>query len=212
MHLRRSTAFALTVALAGALLPATSAPSAAADDPSGPQAVITAADGVLSLDLGDQPESGAPTASAAAASSSDGVPDSNGDWPTGNRDRARTGNAAWEEFISVPAGASWTTAASDKVQLNPTIVDDVAYFGASGTDQRAYAVDLQTGDIVWAEPLPGSVLSSPVVADGWVYFAGSNGRIYRFSARDGRLTWTYPSTASNAVGGFIGAIEAPRVL
>lgn len=209
MTSRRFLTALATLALLVTLLPAMAAAPSAAQDPSGPDAALTVSDGLLSLDLsGDSTALGeAPTAQATAtASSVDGVPDATGDWPTGNRNRARTGNAAWEEFITVPAGSKWTTKTSDKVQLNPAIVDDIAYFGASGTDQRAYAVNLQTGIIEWDQPLPGSVLSSPVVDDGWVYFAGSNGRIYRYAARNGQLTWTWPPTTSNAVGGIIGAM------
>lgn len=98
MHLRRTTAFVAILAVAAGLVPALAAPPAVAEDPTGPQASITTDGGLLTLDLGNQPESGAPAASSATASSSDGIPDAHGDWPTGNRDRARTGNAAWEEF------------------------------------------------------------------------------------------------------------------
>src|SRR5439155_21099628 len=126
-------------------------------------------------------------------------------WPTGNRDRARTGNAAWEEFITMPAGAAWTATTSDKVQTNPAIVDDVAYFGGAGADRRVYAVDLQTGNMRWNVQIPGSVLSSPTVANGWVYFGGADGRIYRLSTRRGELSWQYPGAATNPVGGFVGA-------
>lgn len=127
-----------------------------------------------------------------------------GEWPMGNHDLARSGNAGWEEFISVPLQTRWTGSALDKVQTNPAIVDDVAYFGGAGSDRRVYAMDLHTGTAKWIVQIPGSVLSSPAIAGSSVYFGGADGRLYRVNRADGALMWSYPESFDPAVGPIVG--------
>src|SRR5581483_4841959 len=178
--------------------------------PTTSEAAVTMAGGALSLVTGTGGTSSgtAPAAAAAMSAPATGnTVDAPGEWPTGQHDRSRTGNAAWEEFITDPAGAVYTGTTLDKVQTNPAIVDDIAYFGGAGADKHIYELDLQTHNLIASGQLPGSVLSSPTVADGWVYFAAADGHVYRVSATDGHLSesWQFPQAASTAVGGFIGA-------
>lgn len=168
-------------------------------------ASLSTSGGALELVSGTGPES---TGTASATSSTLARPSSDflgpGEWPMGNHDLARSGNAGWEEFISVPLEQRWTGTALDKIQTNPAIVDDVAYFGGAGADRRVYAMDLHTGGSKWIVQIPGSVLSSPAIAGSSVYFGGADGRLYRVARADGSLIWSYPDRFSVAVGTIVG--------
>lgn len=133
--------------------------------------------------------------------------DSAGEWAVGNKTPARTGHAGWDEFVAPPLTTKWHAEADDKVQVNPAIVDDIAYFGGAGTDRTLYAVDLQTGSVSWQLPILGSILSAPAVTGPWLYFGGSDGHLYRVSAGrkssgGGAISWTFP--ASGSVGSIVG--------
>lgn len=134
-------------------------------------------------------------------SSVDGAP---GEWPMGNRDGARTGDASWEEFVSLPMRQKWAVTTSDKVQVNPVVVGGVAFFGGAGIDRRVYAVELHTQRTRWVVQLPGSVVSAPAVTDHWVYVGSLDGRLYKLSRADGSLAWAYPSLDQPAAGSIWG--------
>lgn len=70
---------------------------------------------------------------------------------------------------------------------SPVIVGDVVYFGTAFTDRSAlmvdvdafYAVDLNTGEEKWRfEGNHSPILSTPVVADGVVFFTALDGTVY----------------------------------
>ena len=127
-----------------------------------------------------------------------------GEWPMGNRDAGRTGDAAWQEFISVPVTERWSVQASDKVQVNPAVAGGMAYVGGAGADRRVYAIELHTGDIRWQVELPGSVLSAPAVTDHFVYVGAMDGRVYKLSRADGSLAWQFPGAFDAPLGGIVG--------
>ncbi|MOA57161.1 PQQ enzyme repeat protein [compost metagenome] len=67
------------------------------------------------------------------------------------------------------------------------IVEDIIYFGTAYTDKSAlmvdvdafYAVDLNTGEEKWRfEGNHSPILSTPVVADGVVFFTALDGTVY----------------------------------
>lgn len=186
--------------------------------------VADASDGLSGLGIdwlvGSSPSAtSAPSSSSEASAAGHAVPasaessstEAPGEWAMGNRNLARTGNAAWEEFVSPPLSTRWAAGAGDKVQVNPAVVDDVAYFGGAGTDRRVYAVDLQDGTKVeWSVRINGSVLSSPAVTGRWVYFGGADGRLYqvaagRAAAGGGQRGWVFPRSDQDPVGAIIGA-------
>jgi RHS repeat-associated protein len=140
-----------------------------------------------------------PLALSSATSQSAGP----GEWAVGNHDLARTGDASWDQVLSTPLHTVWTGNISDKVQTNPAVVDDVAFFGGANTNHGVYAVDEQSGTMRWTTQLGGSVLSSPAVANGIVYFGGADGVLYALSTSDGSLKFSYPS--SGTVGTIVGA-------
>ncbi|MDQ0194261.1 outer membrane protein assembly factor BamB family protein [Paenibacillus wynnii] len=73
--------------------------------------------------------------------------------------------------------------ADSRVFSSPAIVDNVLYFGTAHTNWKNrdafYAVDLETQKELWRfEGTKAPILSSPIVADGVVYYASMDGYLY----------------------------------
>lgn len=77
--------------------------------------------------------------------------------------------------------------AGSRVFGSPVIVEDIMYFGTAFTDKTVnkadidalYAVDLKTGKEKWRfAEAQSPILSTPVVADGVVFFTALDGRVY----------------------------------
>jgi outer membrane protein assembly factor BamB len=63
-----------------------------------------------------------------------------------------------------------------KIASPPVVTDDAVYFGTeNGT---AYAVDSDTGDLLWQWRTENYVRASPVVLDGVAYIASGDGNVY----------------------------------
>ena len=66
--------------------------------------------------------------------------------------------------------------ADGKIASPPVVTDGAVYFGTeTGT---VYAVDSDTGDLLWEWETGSYVRASPVVIDGAVYIASGNGNVY----------------------------------
>jgi outer membrane protein assembly factor BamB len=53
------------------------------------------------------------------------------------------------------------------------------------------ALSYSTGDVLWSRQLPSPSESSPLVAEGRVFFGSQNGTVYALNARNGDVYWTY---------------------
>jgi outer membrane protein assembly factor BamB len=86
----------------------------------------------------------------------------------------------------------WETRIGQDTDSNPVLVDGILYIG--GEDNTMYAVNPDTGKIVWEyEDTRGSLESSPCVANGLVYIGSDYGDLYCFEAKTGKLKWKAPS-------------------
>ncbi len=54
---------------------------------------------------------------------------------------------------------------------------------------RLVALSARTGRIVWSFPMPSAVPDAPVVGDGMVFVASSNGEVYALNVRTGQALW-----------------------
>ncbi len=81
----------------------------------------------------------------------------------------------------------------DKIELHGSIglADGLAYLGEHRGDS-VYAIDQETGDIVWSYGIPGGLAagfqSSPAITDGIMYIAATDGNLYAFGTG---LKYTY---------------------
>lgn len=109
----------------------------------------------------------------------------------------------------------WKRTTGGPVAATPAITGDTLYVGSY--DGKFYALDLRTGVPRWkfatggerrfeAKGLHGMrpknqtiadpfdvFLSSPVVAEGMVYFGSGDGNLYALDARSGDLKWKFPT-------------------
>jgi eukaryotic-like serine/threonine-protein kinase len=107
----------------------------------------------------------------------------------------------------------WKFKSGSRVPSTPAVVESVVYF--SSYDSYIYALDETNGRLLWkfktlgerrfsarhlhgfepaAEVMPDPFdmyLSSPVVADGRVYFGSGDHNVYALDAHDGRPIWAF---------------------
>lgn len=79
-----------------------------------------------------------------------------------------------------------------EIQSSATIADGTVYFGCR--DYNVYALDAKTGTGKWNYKVPGTwVISTPVVANGMIYFGTSDGHMYyAMDAQTGDIKWKTP--------------------
>lgn len=94
------------------------------------------------------------------------------------------------------------------VESSPAVAKGVAF--VTTDDDFLYALDAETGSVVWRYVMPNSVMSSPAVVNGVVYVTlYDDGTVYAFDATIGALLWvsfplhgaidTSPAVANGAV-------------
>jgi eukaryotic-like serine/threonine-protein kinase len=85
---------------------------------------------------------------------------------------------------------NWNVYLNGSPQLlfsSPTVVNGLLYIG--GQDHNLYALDVATGNRVWAAPTDDTINSSPAVANGIVYVGCGDWHMYAFNAATGALIW-----------------------
>ena len=108
----------------------------------------------------------------------------------------------------------WTLRTDSRITTTPEIASaettegQVALLVLAGDDgivrAREALSDLRTE--AWSVPLGSRIVSSPVVADGLVFVATSDGFVHALGIDDGREMWRYP-----AEGEGLGVVSAPLV-
>lgn len=91
---------------------------------------------------------------------------------------------------------AWQYGTNDVISSSPAVVNGVVYFGS--LDSSLYAVNEQSGKLVWRYYEPGSsngrgpgIVSSPAVVNGVVYFGAYDSELIALDASTGRLLWKY---------------------
>lgn len=93
---------------------------------------------------------------------------------------ASNGDVVWKTKLS---GSSWVTS-------SPAIAEGMVYAGTSD-GHKLFAVAVDTGEIKWKFKANGYVWSSPVFADGIVYFGSVDKKLYAVDALTGDEKWEY---------------------
>jgi outer membrane protein assembly factor BamB len=102
---------------------------------------------------------------------------------------ARTGAVKWKLSTGPLLPFPWGHESGDRYTSSPTIVNDVALFGAG--DGCLYAVDVATGKQRWRVPTDGRIRTSPAMANGVVFATSFDGRVYAFDLSTGKERWRY---------------------
>jgi outer membrane protein assembly factor BamB len=128
------------------------------------------------------------------------------DWAQFHFDPGLSGYNPYETVIG-PANVGtlavkWSYApAEHRVEGPPAVVNGKIYFTTSfylaasgplrpGDWDAIYALNADTGELIWKYELGGPVFASPAVANGVVYVVGAEG-VYALNANTGVLIWQY---------------------
>jgi len=85
----------------------------------------------------------------------------------------------------------WKRPVGDLVAFSCAYAAGTVYVGACvGQAGRLVALAADTGEEKWRFAVPGRIWSSPIVAEGRVFFGCNDGRLYSLDATTGRLLWS----------------------
>lgn len=111
-----------------------------------------------------------------------------------------TGSVVWRYFRAAEAGASEPRTCGDdelvtEIESSPTEAHGTIYIGSQYPDNALYALDATTRDphgaLQWRYQTGGAVRSSPIVADGLVYFGSDDWNVYALDAITGLEVWRF---------------------
>jgi len=108
-------------------------------------------------------------------------------WPTFRHDPARSGTTT--------AGVAPDVSVAWKTELKGTLTAPVAWYGkvfvAKSDAHTVYALDRESGKVLWHFTAGGRIDSPPTIRDGMVLFGSADGRVYCLRASDGELVWRF---------------------
>lgn len=105
---------------------------------------------------------------------------------------AKTGARVWRHAIG---------GIGNPIGCSAAVVNGIVY--VDSYDEKVYAINATTGEIIWTFKTRGPVFSTPAVVDGIVYVGSSDRNVYALNASTGAEYWAYET------GG--GIIASPTV-
>ncbi len=93
-----------------------------------------------------------------------------------------TGNLNWS--VQLPGQSSFSAP--------PTVLDGVIYVSGAGFGGTVYAVNANSGAVVWTAPVTSGDKSSPAVTSEGVYVSYTGPNVYKLDPATGAQIWTYP--------------------
>ncbi len=109
-------------------------------------------------------------------------------WPMFRHDLNHTGYST--SHVPDNPSVHWTFQAVDGFESSPVVEYGMVFIGSD--DHNVYALDENTGELVWNFTTEGYVIATPAVADGRVFFGSAmDGKFYSLDAFTGDLVWTF---------------------
>lgn len=102
----------------------------------------------------------------------------------GPEERFKRNTPSGEEFEDI-----W-----DYYLSSPAIHEGMVLFGSS--DHHIYAVDAETGELIWKFKTGNVVHSDPIVDEGIVYTGSFDGFMYALDTEDGSLIWKFDTVGA----------------
>jgi outer membrane protein assembly factor BamB len=109
------------------------------------------------------------------------------DWPTYRGNATRSGRYAGT--LPTTLKSAWKTQLVGR--LTQPVISDGRLFTVARDYQELYALDADSGDILWSRNLPGKVDSAPTCHKGMVFFGSRDGHVYALRASDGERIWRF---------------------
>ena len=109
------------------------------------------------------------------------------DWPLYGYDLARTKNL--DADVGPPLRKIWSWDSKQLIEFSPIVVNDRIY--GMNNDTLFFALDTDTGKVLWKKQ-PGKLnASSPVYHKGILYAVNLDpGQVFAMRARDGKMMWS----------------------
>jgi len=135
-----------------------------------------------------------------------GVADKEGTYYALDRD---SGDIVWSTKLT-PGGATGGCMSSAAVYDGVIYVNsndgesggDGAGFGSGGPgESTTFALETDTGDIIWETPMPDGAYGAATYANGVIYIGTLNGELHALDASDGNMLWTH--SVGETIGGGI---------
>ena len=83
----------------------------------------------------------------------------------------------------------WTFESADEIRGTALYNRGSLYFGSY--DHHLYAINAETGKLLWKYQTDGGIVSRPAVSEDSVFIGSEDDRLHVLSARSGSLLWTY---------------------
>jgi outer membrane protein assembly factor BamB len=116
-------------------------------------------------------------------------------------DRA-DGTLRWD----LPTGADiplpWGNEGWDYYTSSPAVLGGSVLFGSR--DGHLYAVEAETGSVLWRYPTEGQIWSSPAVADSTVFVGSADGSLHAVDLASGEPRWRYDTEGRSHVSAEFG--------
>ncbi len=109
-----------------------------------------------------------------------------------------------------PSATQTIPDAWDIFTSSPAVANGKVYFG--GGDGNVYAVEAQTGTLLWKFPTKDVVHSSPAVVNNVVYIGSWDSYLYAIDADSGQEKWSFKSGEDNTIHNQVGFQSSPAVV
>jgi len=129
-------------------------------------------------------------------------------WPTYRRDNRR--NGATETPVADSLKQTWS-AKLPGIGTPPVVAGGKVLISLKNK-RAVYALDADSGEVVYRFFPGGRVDSPPTISDGRVYFGATDGYIYCLSLADGALVWKYQAAPAVVNHAFFEKIESTHPL
>ncbi len=85
----------------------------------------------------------------------------------------------------------WVFKSEDEIRCSPAAIKDLVFIGSY--DSNMWALNRETGDLVWKYATLGGIASSPVIdeTNRLVMFGSEDNNFYALDYRSGRVSWTH---------------------
>ena len=98
----------------------------------------------------------------------------------------------------------------DMFTSSPAVANGKVYFGSG--DGNVYAVDAQTGQLLWKFPTKDVVHSSPAVVNNTVYIGSWDSYLYALDGDTGQEKWSFKSGEDSTAHNQVGFQSSPAVV
>ena len=115
-------------------------------------------------------------------------------------------------FNGATGGLNWSVQLPGQYFFTapPTVLNGVVYLSGAGTGGTVYAVNANSGAVLWTAPVANGDVSSPAVTNEGVYVSYACPNVYKLNPATGALIWRY-STGCSGGGGSTPALHTGRL-